>query len=123
MTPSGSTYPYRQSVFGLPSSVFGLQSSVFDLRSSFCRHTHFVIGNEQRFPLLLGTNNTFKNLHGVVGNKERFSDKIFLNVIVYLQSEILIFLVFVSFGHYQNFGQHDSGFGHHDFGRDDSRAT
>ena len=44
--------------------------------------------NEQRF----------KNLHGVVGNKERFSDKKFLNVIAYLQSEILIFLVFVSSG-------------------------
>ena len=57
--------------------------------------------------------------------------KKFLNVIAYLQSEILIFLVFVSLGeltffwglHYQNFGQHDSGFGQHDFGRDDSRAT
>ena len=73
---------------------------------------------------MLGTNNAFKNLHGVVGNKEHFSDKKFLNVIAYLQSEILIFLVFVSLGeltfflglHYQNFGQHDSG-------RDDSRAT
>ena len=57
--------------------------------------------------------------------------KKFLNVIAYLQSEILIFLVFVSLGeltflgglHHQNFGQHDSGFGQHDFGRDDSRAT
>ena len=48
----------------------------------------FVVRNEQRF----------KNLHGVVGNKERFSDKKFLNVIAYLQSEILIFLVFVSLG-------------------------
>ena len=48
----------------------------------------FVVKNEQRF----------KNLHGVVGNKERFSDKKFLNVIAYLQSEILIFLVFVSSG-------------------------
>ena len=57
-----------------------------------------VIRNEQRFPLLLGTNNAFKNLHGVVGNKERFSDKKFLIVIAYLQSEILIFLVFVSLG-------------------------
>ena len=75
--------------FVFRSSVFGLQSLVFDLRSSFCR---------QRFPLLLGTNNAFKNLHGVVGNKERFSDKKFLNVIAYLQSEILIFLVFVSLG-------------------------
>ena len=59
---------------------------------------HIVIRNEQRFPLLLGTNNAFKNLHGVVGNKERFSDKKFLIVIAYLQSEILIFLVFVSLG-------------------------
>ena len=57
--------------------------------------------------------------------------KKFLNVIAYLQSEILIFLVFVSSGdltfffgrHYQNFGQHDSGFGRHDFVRNDSWAT
>ena len=75
------------------------------------------IPNEQRFILLLETNNAsfccwkrttfrfvvrneqrFKNLHGVVGNKERFSDKKFLNVIAYSQSEILIFLVFVSSG-------------------------
>ena len=48
----------------------------------------FVIRNEQRF----------KNLHGVVGKKERFRDKKFLNAIAYLQSEILIFLVFVSSG-------------------------
>ena len=46
----------------------------------------FVVRNEQHF----------KTLHGVVGNKERFSDKKFLNAIAYLQSEILIFLVFVS---------------------------
>ena len=65
---------------------------------------HFVIGNEQRFPLLLGTNNAFKNLHGVFGNKERFSDKKFFNVIAYLQSEILIFLVFVSLGELTFFG-------------------
>ena len=117
-----SVFGLRSSVFGLRSSVFDLRSLVFDLRSSFCR---------QRFPLLLGTNNAFKNLHGVFGNKERFSDKKFFNVIAYLQSEILIFLVFVSLGeltfflglHYQNFGQHDSGFGQHDFGRDDSQAT
>ena len=49
---------------------------------------HFFVRNEQRF----------KNLHGVIGNKECFSDKKFLNVIAYLQSEILIFLVFVSLG-------------------------
>ena len=49
----------------------------------------FVVRNEQRS----------KNLHSVVGNKERFSDKKFLNVIAYLQSEILIFLVFVSSGY------------------------
>ena len=49
---------------------------------------HLVVRNEQRF----------KNLHGVVGNKERFGDKKFLNVIAYLQSEIHIFLVFVSSG-------------------------
>ena len=49
---------------------------------------HLVVRNEQRF----------KNLHGVVGNKERFGDKKFLNVIAYLQSEIQIFLVFVSSG-------------------------
>ena len=60
--------------------------------ASFCcwkRTTFpFVVRNEQRF----------KNPHGVVGNKERFSDKKFLNVIAYLQSEILIFLIFVSLG-------------------------
>ena len=49
---------------------------------------HLLVRNEQRF----------KNLHGVVGNKERFSDKKFLNVIAYLQSEIQIFFVFVSSG-------------------------
>ena len=89
---------------------------------------HFVVRNKQCFPLLLGTKNTFrifilfsetksafisdknfstlfpistfpfvvrneqrfKNLHGVVGNKEC--------LIAYLQSEILIFLAFVSLG-------------------------
>ena len=54
---------------------------------------HFVVGNEQRFPLLLGKDKRFKNLHGVVRNKERFSDKKFLNVIAYQ-----IFLAFVSSG-------------------------
>ena len=49
---------------------------------------HLVVRNEQRF----------KNLHGVVGNKEPFGDKKFLNVIAYLHSEIQIFLVFVSSG-------------------------
>ena len=48
----------------------------------------FVVRNEQRR----------KNLHGVVGNKGRFSDKKFLHAIAFLQSEILIFLVFVSSG-------------------------
>ena len=89
---------------------------------------HIVVRNKQCFPLLLGIKNTFrifilfsetksafisdknfstlfpistfpfvvrneqrfKNLHGVVGNKECF--------IAYLQSEILIFLAFVSLG-------------------------
>ena len=52
----------------------------------------------QRFPLLLGNEERFKNLHSVVGNIERFSDKKILNFIACLQSEILIFLVFVSLG-------------------------
>ena len=50
------------------------------------------------FPFVVRNEQHFKNLHGVVGNKERFSDKKFLNVIAYWQSEILIFLVFVSSG-------------------------
>ena len=50
------------------------------------------------FPFVVRNEQHCKNLHGVVGNKERFSDKKFLNVIAYLQSEILIFLVFVSSG-------------------------
>ena len=57
----------------------------------------FVVRNEQRF----------KNLHGVVGNKERFSDKNFLNVVAYKQSEILIFSVFVSSGLTFFFGRHN----------------
>ena len=35
------------------------------------------------FPFVLGNEQHFKNLHDVVGNKERFSDKKFLNVIAY----------------------------------------
>ena len=50
---------------------------------------HFVVGNE-RFPFVVRNEQRFKNLHGVVGNKECF--------IAYLQSEILIFLAFVSLG-------------------------
>ena len=54
---------------------------------------HFVVRNEQRL----------KNLHCVVGNKERLSDNKFLNVFAYLLSEILIFLVFVSSGDFTFF--------------------
>ena len=42
------------------------------------------------FPSVVRNEQHFKNLHGVVGNKERF--------IAYLQSEILIFFAFVSLG-------------------------
>ena len=37
---------------------------------------HFFVRNGERFPLLLETNNAL-NLHSVIGNKERFSDKNF----------------------------------------------
>ena len=69
------------------------------------------------FPFVVRNEQHFKNLHGVVGNKERF--------IAYLQSEILIFFAFVSLGDltFFFFGQHDSGFGQHDFGQDDFQAT
>ena len=80
------------------------------------------------FPFVVRNEQHFKNLHGVVGNKERFSDKKFLNVIAYLQSEIPIFLVFFSSGDLTFFfratlQKFRAGFGRHDFGRDDSRAT
>ena len=37
---------------------------------------HFVVGNE-RFPFVVRNEQRFKNLPGVVGNKERFGDKNF----------------------------------------------
>ena len=58
----------------------------------------FVVGNEQRLIRLLGTNNALRIFMVLSEKKERFSDKKFLNAIAYLQSEILIFLVFVSSG-------------------------
>ena len=52
------------------------------------------------FPFVVRNEQCFKNLHGVVRNKEHF--------IAYLQSEILIFLAFVSLGDLTFFwGQHN----------------
>ena len=59
---------------------------------------HFVVGNEQRFPLLLGTNNALRIFMVLSETKSALVIKKFLNVIAYLQSEIQIFLVFVSLG-------------------------
>ena len=58
---------------------------------------HFVVGNE-RFPLLLGTNNALRIFMMLSETKSALVIKKFLNVIAYLQSEIQIFLVFVSLG-------------------------
>ena len=79
----------------------------------------FVVRNEQHF----------KNLHGVVGNKERRSDKNFSTLLPINSLKFRSFLILVSSGdlifffgrHDLNFGQHDSGFGQHDFGRLDSK--
>ena len=96
---------------------------------------HFVVRNEQRFPLLLGTNDAFRIFILLSETKSALMIKIYqlhclfqrfplllgtknalrifivlsvtksalvikkiLNFIAYLQSEILIFLVFVSLG-------------------------
>ena len=59
---------------------------------------HFVVGNEQRFPLLSGTNNDLRIFMVLSETKSALVIKKFLNVIAYLQSEIQIFLVFVSLG-------------------------
>ena len=56
---------------------------------------HFVVGNE-RFPLLLGTNNALRIFMVLLETKSALVIKKFPNVIAYLQSEIQIFLVFVS---------------------------
>ena len=48
----------------------------------------FVVRNEQRF----------KNLHGVVGNKERFSDKNFSTLLPISSLKFRSFLIFVSSG-------------------------
>ena len=58
---------------------------------------HFVVGNEC-FPLLLGTNNALRIFMMLSETKSALVIKKFLNVIAYLQSEIQIFLVFVSLG-------------------------
>ena len=58
----------------------------------------FVVGNEQRFPLLLGTNNALRIFMVLSEKKSALEIKKFLNAIAYLQSEILIFLAFVSSG-------------------------
>ena len=58
---------------------------------------HFVVGNE-RFPLLLGTNNALRIFMVLSETKSASVIKKFLNVIAYLQSEILIFLVICFFG-------------------------
>ena len=58
---------------------------------------HFVVGNE-RFSLLLGTNNALRIFMMLSETKSALVIKKFLNVIAYLQSEIQIFLVFVSLG-------------------------
>ena len=64
---------------------------------------HFVVGNEF-FPLLLGTNNALRIFMMLSETKSALVIKKFLNVIAYLQSEILIFLVFVSLGELTFFG-------------------
>ena len=58
---------------------------------------HFVVGNEC-FPFLLGTNNALRIFMMLSETKSALVIKKFLNVIAYLQSEIQIFLVFVSLG-------------------------
>ena len=72
-------------------------------RCSFGMYTkrttlHFVVGNEQRFPMSLGTNNALRIFMVLSETKSALVIKKFLNVIAYLQSEILFFLVFVSSG-------------------------
>ena len=67
----------------------------------------FCCWKRTTFPYVVRNEQRFKNLHGVVGNKERFSDKNFLNVVAYKQSEILIFSVFVSSGLTFFFGRHN----------------
>ena len=51
---------------------------------------HFVVGNEQRFPLLLGTNNTLRIFMVLSETKSALVIKI-SQIIAYLQSDILIF--------------------------------
>ena len=87
---------------------------------------HFVVGNEQRFPLLLGTNNTLRIFMVLSEIKSTLVIKISQRYCLLTVWNSYLFnicflgrLDFFCFGrHNWNFGQHDSG-----FGRDDSRAT
>ena len=56
---------------------------------------HFFSHKWRTLPFVVRNEQCFWNLHGVVGNKECYSDKKF-SAIAYLQSGILIFFVFVS---------------------------
>ena len=51
---------------------------------------HFVVGNEQRFALLLGTNNALRIFMVLSETKSALVIKI-SQIIAYLQSDILIF--------------------------------
>ena len=83
------------------------ETSVIKKRLHTKRTTlHFVVGNE-RFPLLLGTNNALRIFMMLSETKSALVIKKFLNDIAYLQSEIQIFLVCF-------FGRLDFFFGRHD---------
>ena len=60
------------------------------------------------FPFVLGNEQHFKNLHDVVGNKERFSDKNFSTLLPISSLKFRSFLIFVSSGDLTLFfGRHD----------------
>ena len=77
---------------------------------------HFVVGNEHRFPLLSGTNNALTIFMVFSETKSA--------LVIKISQPYCLLTVWNSYLFYIcYFGQHDSGFGRHDFWRDDSRAT
>ena len=92
------------------------ETSVSKKRLNTKRKTlHFVVGNEHRFPLLLGTNNA---LTIMVLSETKSA------LVIKISQPYCLLTVWNSYlFNICYFGQHDSGFGWHDFWRDDSRVT
>ena len=96
----GNSFLFLKMLFLEPRKSFSSLQNVREWATITCQTKSAIFCRWKRttFPFIARNEQCFKNLHGVVENKEHFSNEKGFNVIAYLQSEILIILVLVSSG-------------------------